>query len=125
MFPTPEDRDGTGSYGRPIFLPDTTKGTMVNAEGKTVPISIPKILNLQFTNVSRASDSFVMAVSFVGTRTPVALFARTFNAHRYSQVLPPSSDFSRVPPDELKLIRVLSMAANLAEVENDPDGTKM
>ena len=126
MFPTPPPGVGTGiNYGGPVFLPGTTIGTMLNAEGQPVDISIPKIVNLEFTNVSRVSDSFIMAVSFDGTKTPVALLARTDNAHRYRALLPPSADASGIVQSDSKYIRILTMAATLAEVESDLTGTKM
>ena len=126
MFPTPEDRIGTaGGLGGPVFSAGTITGTMVNAEGATIPISIPKEVNLEFTNMSRASDSFVMAVSFDGTKTPVAVIGRTGNAFRWRALLPPNIDTSRVGAQEYQYLRVLTMAATLAEMESDPSGTKM
>jgi hypothetical protein len=125
MFPTPEDRPGTGNYGRPVFLPGTTIGTMRNAEGQTVPISIPKTLGLQFTNVSRSSDSFVMAVSFDGSKTPTAVIARNADAYNYHWLLGPNPMPGNIVPSDLQYARVLSMTNSLAEVENDDAGTKM
>ena len=128
MYPTPEDRPGSGSYGRPNFnapaVANRKTGTMVNAEGQTVAISIPKVVNMQFTNVSRAADSFVMAVSYDGTKNPVAVLARTGNANRYRWLLPPNKQ-NYYGAEELARTRVLTMAANLNEVKADPNGTKM
>jgi hypothetical protein len=129
MFPDPPNRAGynQGNYGNtpPTFVSGITKGTMVNAEGATVPISIPKIVSLNFSNVSRATDSFVVGVSFSGSVTPAAVLARTDDAYRYRWLMQPNPNTSVYGADVLTKARVLTLANNLAEVEADPNGAKM
>lgn len=129
MFPDPPNRAGINqkNYGDipPTFVTGIRKGTMVNAEGTTVPISIPKIVHLSFTNASRATDSFVVGVSFNGSVTPSAVLARTDDAHRYQWLLPPNPNTAIYGAEALAKARVLTLANNLAEVEADPDGAKM
>ena len=129
MYPTPDDRPGNGSYGRPNFNAPAVQarktGTMLNAEGQTVAISIPKVVNMQFTNVSRPTDSFVMAISYDGSKTPAAVLARTGNAHRYRWLLPPNAQSGNYSAQELAKTRILGLVNNLAEVKADPDGAKM
>lgn len=123
-FPTPEDRPGTGNYGRPV-IPVHTRGTMVNAEGQTVGISIPQEVGIELTNMSRATDAIVIALSFDGTKTPAAVLARTDNAVRYRWLLPPNVNRNNYSPEELMRTRVLTLAVSLDEVKADPNGTKM
>ena len=131
MYPTPATSQYPGgNYGTPNMtdpaVANRTTGTMLNAEGQTVAISIPKVVNMEFNNLSRATDSFVLAVSFDGSKTPVALLARTDNAHRFRWMLAaPTQNLAQMVPTDILKSRVLTMAANLAEVKADANGTKM
>jgi len=110
--------------GGPIFTPGITQGTMVNAEGQTVTASIPKEVSLIFSNLSRPTDSFVIGVSFDGTKNPVGVVGTTpDSAKRHRWSLPPNPNLGNVANDGKS--RVLVLAANLAEVEADTTGTKM
>lgn len=129
MFPDPPNRAGynQANYGNqpPVFTSGITKGSMVNAEGATVPTSIPKTVSLNFSNLARATDAFVVAISFDGNITPAAVFGRTDDAYRYRWLLPPNINVAAYSSDSLAKARVLTMASNLAEVEADPNGAKM
>ena len=97
---------------------------MVNAEGQTVTASIPKEVSLIFSNLSRPTDSFVIGVSFDGTKNPVGVVGTTpDSAKRHRWALPPNPNLGNVANDGKS--RVLVLAANLAEVEADTTGTKM
>ena len=107
---------------QPKFLAGVKQGTMVNAEGQTVPASIPKILSMYFTNVTKASDSFVLGMSFDGSKTPVGVIARG-GGKGYQWLLPPNIVPGNVSsPDQA---RILVKVNSLAEVEADTTGTKM
>ena len=125
MFPTPEDRPGIGNYGRPVFSSSTKTGTMLDAEGKTVGISIPRTVNLHFTNLSRPTDAIVVAVSFDGAKTPAAILARTDNAWNFRDLIGPNPNPNFPGPEVRSRINILSLASTLDEVKNDPDGKKM
>lgn len=121
-FPNPADVQSSNGGGRPVFHPGITQGTMVNAEGQTVPISIPKVVDVIFTNLSRETDSIVFAVSFDGSKTPVGVYGLG-SGKRHQWRLPPNP----VPGNVINTdqSRVLVMANSLAEVEADTTGTKM
>ena len=120
-FPNPVDRvfNGTG----PKMLANITQGTMRNAEGQTVAASIPKVVSLNFSNVVSAAHSFVLGVSFDGTKTPTGVIGRTGNAKRFQWMLPPNPDPGNVLNDNQA--RKLVLVSTLAEVEADTTGTKM
>ncbi len=122
-FPNPADVYNANSGGRPVFSSGITQGTMINAEGQTVATSIPKVVSLMFSNLSRDTDSFVFGVSFDGSKTPVGVVGATpDSAHRHRWALPPNANLGLF---EGTKARVLVAAANLAEVEADTTGTKM
>ena len=107
---------------QPKFLAGIKQGTMVNAEGQTVPASIPKVLSMYFTNVTKTSDSFVLGMSFDGSKTPVGVIARG-GGKGYQWLLPPNIVPGNVSsPDQA---RILVKVNSLAEVEADTTGTKM
>lgn len=111
--------------GGPIFTPGITQGTMVNAEWQTITASIPKEVSLMFTNLSRPTDSFVVGVSFDGSKTPVGVVGSTPDSgKRLRWALPPNPNAGEANLYSGKY-RVLTLAANLAEVEADTTGTKM
>lgn len=120
-FPNPEATVINGSG--PRYLGGIRQGTMLNAEGQTVPVSIPRVLALSFTNVTRAADSFVLGVSFDGSSNPVGVIARSDNGKRFQWLLPPNPNPGSVLNADQA--RVLTQAASLAEVEADALGTKM
>jgi G8 domain/Right handed beta helix region len=122
-FPNPADVNNANSGGRPVFSPGITQGTMVNAEGQTVATTIPKVVDVIFTNLTRETDSIVFAVSFDGTKTPVGVYGLPGSGKRHQWRLPPNPDPGNVL--NLDQSRVLVMANSLAEVEADTTGTKM
>jgi hypothetical protein len=96
---------------------------MVNAEGQTVATSIPKVVSLMFSNLSRPTDSFVIGVSFDGAKTPVGVVGATpDSAKRWRWALPPNANLGLFDANKA---RVLVAASSLAEVEADTTGTKM
>ncbi len=120
-FPNPTGPviNGTG----PKYLSGIKQGTMVNAEGQSVGVSIPKVVSVNFTNVTKASDSFVFAVSFDGSKTPAGVIGRTGNAKRYQWLLGPNPNPDYQPSSDQA--RKLVLVNTLAEVEADTTGAKM
>ena len=121
-FPNPAMVQSTNGGGMPVFHAGTTQGTMVNAEGQTVSVSIPKVVDVIFTNLSRETDSIVFAVSFDGNKTPVGVYGLPGSGKRHQWRLPPNPNPGLANTDQS---RVLVMANSLAEVEADTTGTKM
>lgn len=119
-FPNPPSR--SLSNNNATYLPGIKQGTMLNAEGQTVPISISRELTLNFTNVTHASDSFMLAVSFDGSKEPVAVLGRN-GGKRYRWLLPPNANPGNV--GEPNKARVLQLVASQAEFEADTTGVKM
>ena len=122
-FPNPANVQSTNDGSRPVFPAGIAQGTMVNAEGQTVAMTIPKVVDVIFTNLSRETDSIVFAVSFDGTKTPAAVYGLPGSGKRHQWRLAPNPNPGNVlNPDQS---RVLVMANSLAEVEADTTGTKM
>ena len=129
MFPDPQPGANAGRNNsggtNPIYTAGITRGTMVNADGNTVGISIPKVVSLYFSNVQSQADSFVVAISFDGSKTPVGVMARG-TAAGYRGLLPPNPRPNDYSADEVRLrTKILSLASSKTEVENDPSGSKM
>jgi len=122
-FPNPAVQTSTNDGTTPIFVSGIAQGSMVNAEGQTVSASIPKVVSVIFTNLSRPTDSIVFAVSFDGTKTPVGVYGLPGAGKRHQWRLPPNPNPGLVANTDQS--RVLVPAANLAEVEADTTGTKM
>lgn len=122
-FPNPAIQTSTNDGTTPIFVNGIRQGTMVNAEGQTVATSIPKVVSLMFSNLSRNTDSFVFGVSFDGNKTPVGVVGATpDSAYRHRWALAPNPNMGLFDSSKA---RVLVAAASLAEVETDSTGTKM
>ena len=121
-FPNPANVQSTNGGGRPVFHSGITQGTMVNAEGQTVAASIPKVVDVIFTNLSRETDSIVFAVSFDGSKTPVGVYGLPGSGKRHQWRLQPNPNPGIANTEQS---RVLLMANSLADVEADTTGTKM
>jgi hypothetical protein len=107
----------------PVFVPGVAQGTMVNAEGQTVATTLPKVVDVIFTNLARETDSIVFAVSFDGSKTPVGVYGLPGSGKRHQWRLPPNPNPGSVL--NLDQSRLLVMVNSLAEVEADTTGTKM
>jgi hypothetical protein len=122
-FPNPANVQSPNDGSRPVFPAGMAQGTMVNAEGQTVPVTIPRVVDVIFTNLSRETDSIVFAVSFDGTKTPAGVYGLPGSGKRHQWRLPPNPNPGNVLNFDQS--RVLVMANSLAEVEADTTGTKM
>jgi hypothetical protein len=123
-FPNPGPAPSPNNYNSmPVFVPGVAQGTMVNAEGQTVATTLPKVVDVIFTNLARETDSIVFAVSFDGSKTPVGVYGLPGSGKRHQWRLPPNPNPGSVL--NLDQSRLLVMVNSLAEVEADTTGTKM